>query len=306
VGARALVGTRYLADPDLRAEYEREIAPRTVAALGKVLLEQFPPGTEAHRPERILDLGAGTGAAREALQQYFGPGPTIVEVDRVATRLGVRVADLSAPGGVAAASGGARFDLVVAAHVLNELFVGDAPARRIDRLSQLVRRWCEDLLARDGALILLEPALRETSRVLLAVRDQVLAAGLHVAAPCFFTGPCPALRQERDWCHDSAGAESGRRVDFSYLVVRALAGPPPDPTLFRIVSDPLPEKGRLRLFACGAPGRQPLVRLDRNYAPTNSDLDRAVRGDVMRIDHTTSASDGLRIDAASSVDLVHP
>ena len=32
-GARTLVGTRYLSDPALRAEYEAEIAPRTRAAL---------------------------------------------------------------------------------------------------------------------------------------------------------------------------------------------------------------------------------------------------------------------------------
>ena len=304
VGARALVGTRYLADAALRAEYEREIAPRTVAALAKVLAEQFPARAQARRPERILDLGAGTGAAHEALRRYFGTGPTILEVDRVATRSVVRIADVSDPGSLAAAVGGARFDLVVAAHVLNELFVGDP--RRIDRLSQVVRRWCEGLLASGGALVVLEPALRDTSRALLAVRDQVLGAGLHVAAPCFFTGPCPALRQERDWCHDSTTAESGRRIDFSYLVVRASGEIRSDPTLFRIVSDPLPEKGRLRLFACGAPGRQPLIRLDRNRAPANADLDRAVRGDVVRIAHTTSASDGLRVEAATCVDLILP
>jgi len=307
VGARALVGTRYLADPALRAEYEREIAPRTVAALAKVLRGQYPAVSGTRRPERILDLGAGTGAARDALRRHFGTGPAIVEVDRVATGPEVRVADVSNPDSLGAVSGAERFDLVVAAHVLNELFVDDAPARRVDRLSQLVRRWCERLLAPEGTLVLLEPALRETSRVLLAVRDQVLAAGLHVAAPCFFTGPCPALRQERDWCHDSTNAESGRRIDFSYLVVRTVGEAASDPNLpnlpnlFRIVSDPLPEKGRLRLFACGLAGRQPVVRLNRNHSDANADLDRAVRGDVVRITGTTSASDGLRVDAATSV-----
>ena len=38
-GARELVGTRYLADPGLRREYAEEIAPRTGAALGKILAE---------------------------------------------------------------------------------------------------------------------------------------------------------------------------------------------------------------------------------------------------------------------------
>lgn len=306
VGARALVGTSYLADPRLRAEYERDIAPRTVAALAKVLREQFPPSAEAvRRPGRILDLGAGTGAVSQALRAHFGPGPTIIGVDRVATRPTIRVGDVSDPESLAL--GDASFDLVVAAHVLNELFVGDPLARRIERLSRLVQRWSERLLAADGTLILLEPALRETSRVLLAVRDQVIAAGLHVVAPCFFTGPCPALVQERDWCHDSTSAgPRGRRIDFSYLVLRASSAAKPDPTLLRVVSDPLPEKGRLRLFVCGASGRQPLVRLDRHHSATNADLDCLLRGDAARITGTSLAADGLRLDAASAVTLELP
>src|SRR5204863_8615054 len=155
------------------------------------------------------------------------------------------------------------FDLVVSAHVLNELFVSEGPPeRRVERLAGLVRRWAERFLARDGRLILLEPALRETSRALLAVRDQLVAAGMRVVAPRFFRGACPALALPRDWCHDSA-REAGpggrlRRVDFSYLALAQRAsgggvdeGAGVDPTRLRVVSDPLPEKGRLRLFVCG-------------------------------------------------------
>lgn len=298
------MGTPYLANPGLRAEYERDIAPRTVRALAKVLRELFPlaQGAPARRLGRILDLGAGTGAVSEALRAHFGPGPKIVEVDRVATGPTTRVADVSDP--EALSTGGVPFDLVVAAHLLNELFVSEPAERRIERLSRLVRRWSERLLAADGTLILLEPALRETSRVLLAVRDQVIAAGLHVVAPCFFTGPCPALLQERDWCHDSTSAgPRARHIDFSYLVIRRAGEASTDPTLFRVVSDPLPEKGRLRLFVCGVAGRHPVVRLDRNHNATNADLDRLVRGDAARISGTTVAADGLRLDAASTVTL---
>jgi Mitochondrial small ribosomal subunit Rsm22 len=306
VGARALVGTSYLADPRLRAEYERDIAPRTVASVAKVLRELFPPSVQAvRRPGRILDLGAGTGAVSQALRTHFGPEPTIIEVDRVATKPTTRIADVSDPESLA--MGNAPFDLVVAAHVLNELFVGDPPARRIERLSRLVHRWSEKLVAADGTLILLEPALRETSRVLLAVRDRVIAAGLHIVAPCFFTGPCPALVQERDWCHDSTSAgPRARRIDFSYLVIRASGAAHADPTFFRIVSDPLPEKGRLRLFVCGTTGRQPVIRLDRNHSATNADLDHLVRGDAARITGTALVADGLRLDAASTVTLKLP
>jgi hypothetical protein len=102
----------------------------------------------------------------------------------------------------------------------------------------------------------------------------LVAAGLHVVAPCFFSGPCPALVRERDWCHDAAPGADGQRIDFSHLVVRVAGEPDPDPSLFRVVSDRLPEKGRLKLYACGASGRHAVVRLDRHASATNADLER--------------------------------
>ena len=110
-GERALIGTRYLADPELRREYAQEIAPRTGAALGKILAEIY--GAGAAPPARALDLGAGTGAAGAALRARFGEGLELVSVDRVAGP-GIVVADLQrdVPAGLG------RFDLIVAAHLV--------------------------------------------------------------------------------------------------------------------------------------------------------------------------------------------
>jgi ribosomal protein RSM22 (predicted rRNA methylase) len=299
IGARALVGTKYLADARLRAEYEKEIAPRTTAALAKVLNEIYGQTKEVVAARRVLDIGAGTGAVTRALRAHFGPGQSIVEVDQIAVGPQTRVVDVTNLGALTALGG--PFDLVIAAHVLNELYVAEDVPQRAARLSTLVRGWCGKLLASGGTLIVIEPALRDTSRMLLMVRDQVLAAGLHVVAPCFFTGPCPALLQERDWCHDNASNGSQRRVDFSYLVIRGHGDVASDPTRFRIVSDPLPEKGRLRLFGCGISGRHPIVRLDRNATAANGAMDQLVRGDVARISRTTFAQDGLRVDGESPV-----
>lgn len=302
VGARALVGTPYLADAELRAEYARDIAPRTGVALRKVLTEVLPAAGLRVRPASVLDLGAGTGAVGEALRELLGRGHRLVEVDRVARGGTTRAADVTRVETLAAF--GAPFDLVIAAHVLNELYLDEEPAARAARLGRLVRAWGEDLLGADGTLVVIEPALRETSRALLAVRDQLLAAGLHVVAPCFFTGPCPALLRERDWCHDSAPDRSGRRIDFSYLVVRAagpIGAPPGTANRFRVVSDPLPEKGRLRIFGCGDDGRHALVRLDRHASPANGDFERALRGDVVQVARTTFAGDGLRVGPETSV-----
>lgn len=151
-------------------------------------------------------------------------------------------------------------------------------------------------------MILIEPALRETSRDLLAVRDRLIAGGIAVIAPCFWTGPCPALANERDWCHDTAAGQAGARVDFSYLVLRDRTGAPETaPDLFRVVSEPLVEKGRLRLYGCGPAGRHPLIRLDRSASAANTPFAEARRGDVLRVGSVETAGDGLRVTPASSV-----
>jgi SAM-dependent methyltransferase len=293
VGARELVGTPYLADDELRGEYAREIAPRTEAALARVLEEVWgAPG--AAPPLRAIDLGAGTGAVGRTLRRRFGEALEVVEVDRTAAPGMVRV-NLA----VELPAAERTFDLVVAAHLLNELFVDRPAAERLALRARRVLAWAERLMARSGRLILLEPALRETSRELLALRDQVLAAGLHVVAPCFWTGPCPALARDRDWCHDAAPVPSRPRVDFSYLV---LAREPIPPRPFhRVVSDPLREKGRLRLFVCGPEGRYPLIRLSRHRGPNNEALDRVGRGGAIFLENAIQSGDEIRVTAESRV-----
>jgi hypothetical protein len=299
VGARSLVGTPYLADPAMRAEYAREIAPRTEVALARVLAELYDGGrawaAPPPRPARAIDLGAGTGAVGRALRARFGQELTLIEVDAASVAAsGMARADLSTslPAGV---TRDGRFDLVVAAHLLNELFVEQAQDARIERRARRVLAWSAELLAPGGAMILIEPALRETSRELLAVRDRLAAAGLQIVAPCLRQGACPALEHARDWCHDSAPA-GGARVDFSYLVLtsRPTASPAPG-GWFRIVSDPLAEKGRLRLFGCGETGRQQIVRLDRHASSANAAFDETRRGDVLQIHEPDVARDGLRV-----------
>jgi hypothetical protein len=288
VGARGLVGSPYLADPALRAAYAADLAPRTTAALARIFgAASFPP------VHRALDLGAGTGAVGEAVRARFG-GVEIVAVDRVAAP-GVLLADLSRPGRPAGVEG--RFDLVVAAHLLNEL-----PLSPVQKAG-LVASWCEELMAPEGACVLVEPALRETSRGLLEVRDQLVARGLFIAAPCLWQGRCPALERERDWCHDAAPpvAADRSRVDFSYLVLRRQGVTDTDPTRFRVVSDRLQEKGRTRLYGCGPAGRHALVRLTRERSEANAPFDTIARGDIITVTSTHPTGEGLRVSSESKV-----
>jgi SAM-dependent methyltransferase len=295
------VGEAYLADADLRRQYDAEIAPRTRAALGQILDGLGPRLTPVRR---VLDLGAGTGAAGATIRQRLGEAAEVVSVDRVAALPGVVVADLRQRGRPPGVSG--TFDLVVAAHLLNEL----AGSLDVAGRAALVFSWARELLAPAGLIILIEPALRETSRDLLAIRDRLIPAGFFVLAPCLFQGPCPALVRDRDWCHtsaawpdDQAAARAGQsRVDFSYVVLARAGEPSQERRLFRVVSDPIVEKGRLRLWGCGPAGRHPLVRLDRDRTPANQGFDEAARGDLLIAADTERAGDGLRIGPTSRVE----
>ena len=201
--------------------------------------------------------------------------------------------------------------------VVTELFAGpEAPHRRAELLEEAA-----GLLAPGGSLLVVEPALRDTSRALLRVRDLVVARGFAVRAPCLFRGACPALLRETDWCHAERAIEApplvaqiakaaGLRkeaVKMSYLILaakgEAWAEPPPGRT-FRIVSEPLPSKGRLRYMGCGPEGRLGLSLQEKHVAEGNRRFESLLRGDVVEIVGAEPRGDGLALGEGSTVRVV--
>jgi len=142
-----------------------------------------------------------------------------------------------------------------------------------------------------------------------------------VRAPCLYRGPCPALAREGDWCHAERPIEppalvseiaraAGLRkeaVKMSYLVLapkgEAWAEPPPG-RVFRIVSEPLPSKGRLRYMGCGPEGRMGLSLQAKHVTARNRRFERLLRGDVVEVTQAESRGDGLRLGEASEVRVV--
>ncbi|HUJ62791.1 MAG TPA: small ribosomal subunit Rsm22 family protein, partial [Kofleriaceae bacterium] len=202
-------------------------------------------------------------------------------------------------------------DLVVLGSVLNELPV----AARLPLVERAL-----DAIGDDGAVIAIEPALRDTARALHELRDQLLARGTaHVLAPCTRRcAPCPALADPDDWCHEDRPvalpprcAELARTthlrdagLKLAYLVVRRVPSPlvPAGGAAWRVVSAPLPAKGKLELYGCSDAGRVRLRLLRRARHDTNRAFERARRGDVLVIDRL----DGADIPADATVELVKP
>jgi hypothetical protein len=74
-----------------------------------------------------------------------------------------------------------------------------------------------------------------------------------------------------------------------------------DPAVFRVVSDAMKDKGRLRFFACGPAGRLLITRLDRDRGLGNEIIDEVERGAMIRIVGATAQSDGLRCGQGCAV-----
>jgi len=164
----------------------------------------------------------------------------------------------------------------------------------------------------------MNPALRETGRALLALRDQLLEAGFRALAPCLTQKPCPALATPRDWCTAEARWEpprhfqqlaeaTGMRADemlsFSPLIL-ARAAPQPEAGVWRVVGVPPPEKGKKRVWVCSDQGRVPVARLDKHAVIENGDFDNLRRGDLVRLRGLQERGDGLRVVPGATVERI--
>ena len=196
---RELAGARYMDDPKLLGAYLLFYWPVSYAQGRQVL------GELLNRPRQALDLGSGPGPLAFAALDAGASEVTAADRSRPALDLATKLAaeaeealsvrqwDPQAKKGLPEG----QYDLITFGHVLNELFGRDDAAllRRADLIEEALGK-----LKPRGTVLIVEPALRETSRNLLKVRDLLVDRGYAVRAPCMFRGHCPALVKESDWC----------------------------------------------------------------------------------------------------------
>jgi len=236
------------------------------------------PGPAQRETLRVLDLGAGLGAMTHALLaagERDGGLPERVEATLVdhqksaladARELLVRASAALRPGRSApvvrtadarlaewfrrAERADWRYDVVLAGAVLNEV---DAPdvvlARALDRL--------DPASPGGGLLVVVEPAIPEAARDLMAAREALLDRTTTIA-PCTHGAACPLLALRKDWCFTTLPAvfppfveRMSRKLRHQTAEVRfafwaaagsADAAPPEhdEASHGRVVSDPVP------------------------------------------------------------------
>jgi ribosomal protein RSM22 (predicted rRNA methylase) len=170
-------------------------------------------------PRRVVDLGCGVGATSVGLLAWLAVRGrrepleiTLVDGEASVLRIAERVVSHAAelanlPLAVRTAVADLRSmalpestDLVLCQTALNELL----PARvaepaHASATIDAVTRWTSA-----APTILIEPALKATTRALQRLRDAILERGCaRIVAPCPHQHRCPMLGRPGDWCHES-------------------------------------------------------------------------------------------------------
>lgn len=248
--------------PRTAAAYAAARMPATFAASGRAMAEAAA-SLPTFAPRRLLDVGAGSGAAAWAAVRVWPSLDDLVLIDRepAVVDLGRRLAAAAGIRSMATAawrtealatSTFADADLVSAAYVLGEL--SDA-----DRSSLVGRLWD----ATRGALVLVEPGSRAGYRRLMDARSELISAGGHIAAPCPGSRACPI--SGADWCHFLVRLERSelhRRVKaatrswedepFAYIVV---SRSPAEAAARVVLGRPRSRPGMVEIRVCAADGR---------------------------------------------------
>jgi ribosomal protein RSM22 (predicted rRNA methylase) len=238
--------------------------PATYAACAAVLAEAARMAPD-FAPGRLLDAGAGTGAASWAASQVWASLTALTWLDSsppflaLAARLAAegppalraadaRRADLTAPGPWP------KSDLVIASYALAEI----APDQQASTIAEL---WA----ACEGVLALVEPGTPAGYARILAARTALIAAGATILAPCPHALACPLVGE--DWCHFSVRLPRSRDhrlakdavvpfedERFAYLVA-ARPGIAVAPFQPRVLAPPRTAKPGISLKLCGPDGR---------------------------------------------------
>src|SRR5450755_1431813 len=172
--------------------------PATYAAV-TASLNALCEVTPEFAPKSLLDVGAGPGTATWAAAEAFSSLQDFTLLDAnpalraLALDLGrgsARIGDMTYQRGEARAAltDAKAADLVIASYMIGEL--DDAERKALADLM-----WAK---TRD-TLLVVEPGTPAGYAGIIALRQQLIASGAHVAAPCPHDGACPLTAP--DWCH---------------------------------------------------------------------------------------------------------
>ncbi|MFM9369832.1 small ribosomal subunit Rsm22 family protein [Streptomyces sp. Da 82-17] len=239
------------------AAYAAYRMPATFEAVRSALDAFAAAAPAGWTPGSHVDIGGGTGAATWAVSATWPQERPVTVLDwaEPALALGRELAE-SNPllnnarwqrSRIGAALTVESTALVTISYVLGELTADDR-ASVVDAAADAAE-----------TVVVIEPGTPDGYARVIEARDRLIAAGLHVAAPCPHSAACP-IEPGKDWCHFSArvsrsslhrqvkgGSLAYEDEKFSYVAATRL---PVAPAPSRIVRKPQIRKGQVLLDLC--------------------------------------------------------
>ncbi|MEW6515530.1 MAG: small ribosomal subunit Rsm22 family protein [candidate division FCPU426 bacterium] len=316
---RQLAGEVYFSDPAQAGAYLLYFWPVSYAQ-ARLALSLLPDP-----PCSVLELGSAAGPLSAAAASLGCRNLHLV--DRSAKALGWGRLLLQAEGATVTVSqqdlsrntrlAVGSYDLIAAQHLGNELWLGDPgrPGKIAGMLSGL-----KDRLSGQGHLLLVEPALKNTSQAALQVRDRLLQNGWAARFPCLHQQPCPTLaagdscHAESEWSAPEAvhalwqRAGLHKRILKMTLLLFSPAVPESSgPERWLAVSEPRRLRTReIEVLACGAGQRVAFRLAPADAADANRVLFKLKPGEIITLKGVAGEGTTRRLGPESRVERVSP
>lgn len=296
------------------------------------LMDLYPELSE--KPIRLIDIGAGQCAGAlgvvEVLNRRAGKDPIeIVCVDRRNPKFNlleelniahkyfnIDIEDVR----IRKTKG---FNLALIINSLTEAY-GFNTENPFRKLMLIV----DQILEEDGILMIVEPAMKDSTRVLMGIRDRISKErkDIHIISPCVGIKECPLLKvkSRTEWCHFGIhwetpvymrilNRELKREIHFakfSYMVLSKKEISLPEWYIrnMRVVSNLIHEKGKKRFYTCYQERYVEFERLDRDASQKNKDMESLNKGDIVEVEETSCIYKGgrLRIQKETKVRILRP
>lgn len=295
--SRALTGERsslpndYMGDPRSLNAYLRFFLPWNLYRLSRLF-----QGLDIKLPDNgvVIDLGSGPLTVAQALwiarPDLREKKLTFVNVDRTpkpmreGTRLFEALAGKDSPWRMINVKGGStskireKADLLVTANMVNEASAGNRMP-----LPVWAEGFCHSMsgkLARGGRILIIEPGIRRSGRILSVIRQEFIEKGYSILGPCTHIEECPMSGdQGKAWCHFNFDSDHSPKwlqdfstrcrleknnVSLSFLYVGQTDDEPQQAhqgeILIRAISDSFRlDEGGFGQYGCAEPGQILLV-----------------------------------------------
>lgn len=192
-----------------------------------------------------------------------------------------------------------KFDLIILAHCLEELFPKNRSGWR-EQQQKFLNRLLE-LLTPEGYLLLVEGSSNEENKRIIQIRDELVERNVPVQAPCVWKGACPIGSLENSPCYAQREFEKPYLVKeiqraakinlnslkMSYIIFRSPAASWTDTEgrqLYRIISPPVESPMGKKYYICGVDGKKKLGSRAQAFNKENKAFEYLRRGELISIE----------------------